>query len=181
MSSKTTRQCECQVAANCLLGRGNSTQLLQQVQQAQQTQQTQHSQQAQQARPAQQTNSEILSAPAAPRTRVKLAHSKCPFCTIAMAYPPLHPWNHRDRIPHELDPSDVDPNNYVIYSGDYVMAFLDLAPLTYGHTLVIPRIHREKMGDLEACYAAEVSVINPFPALSCSSGHFPLYRTPSRS
>jgi len=28
------------------------------------------------------------------------------------------------------------------------MAFLDIMPMTAGHVLVIPRVHREKLGDL---------------------------------
>lgn len=28
------------------------------------------------------------------------------------------------------------------------MAFLDILPMTPGHLLVIPRVHREKLGDL---------------------------------
>ncbi len=29
----------------------------------------------------------------------------------------------------------------IIYEDDYVMAFLDISPVTYGHTLVIPKEH----------------------------------------
>jgi HIT domain len=45
----------------------------------------------------------------------------------------------------------------VVYSGEHVLAFLDIQPMTWGHMLVIPRKHRVKMGDLEAVDAAEVS------------------------
>ena len=31
----------------------------------------------------------------------------------------------------------------IIYEDDYVMAFLDISPVTYGHTLVIPKEHFE--------------------------------------
>lgn len=64
-----------------------------------------------------------------------------------------------------LDPGKTDPPSQVIYSGKSVVAFLDIQPLTWGHTLVIPRRHRVKMGDLGAVDGAEVGENIPFPAM----------------
>jgi len=37
----------------------------------------------------------------------------------------------------------------VIYEDDFVLAFLDIQPRTLGHTLVIPKKHRESLIELE--------------------------------
>lgn len=81
----------------------------------------------------------------------------CPFCTIASSFPPVNPQLDLDRVEQILDAEKTDPASRVVYSGENVLAFLDIQPLTWGHTLVIPRKHRVKMGDLEAVDAAEVS------------------------
>lgn len=36
----------------------------------------------------------------------------------------------------------------VVYEDDHVLAFLDVHPLTAGHTLVIPKVHSENLTDL---------------------------------
>jgi diadenosine tetraphosphate (Ap4A) HIT family hydrolase len=83
--------------------------------------------------------------------------SHCPFCAIAYSFPPVHPLDDILSVAQALDPEQTNPPSQVIYAGEHVLAFLDIQPLTWGHTLVIPRRHRVKMGDLEAVDAAEVS------------------------
>ena len=85
--------------------------------------------------------------------------SHCPFCAIACSYTPVYPLDDPLRVVQALNPEKTNPPSQVIYSGEHVLAFLDIQPLTWGHTLVIPRKHRVKMGDLEAGDGAEVSFI----------------------
>ncbi len=87
----------------------------------------------------------------------------CPFCNIILAFPPVHPLDEPQKIAQILDHGKTDPPCMVVYSGAHVMAFLDIQPLTWGHTLVIPRRHRVRMGDLEAVDGAEVSIGCWFP------------------
>ena len=82
----------------------------------------------------------------------------CPFCNISLAYPSVNPLDDPQEIARILDHEKTSPPCVVIYSGEHVMAFLDIQPLTWGHTLVVPRRHRVKMGDLEAVDAAEVRI-----------------------
>lgn len=82
---------------------------------------------------------------------------RCPFCAIARSFPTVHPLDHPQTLEQSLNPEKTNPPSQVIYSGEYVLAFLDIQPLTWGHTLIIPRRHRVKMGDLEAADGAEVS------------------------
>lgn len=57
--------------------------------------------------------------------------SECLFCRIA-----------EGEIPAE-----------VVYEGEHAVAFLDAHPLVPGHTLVIPREHVERLGELEPAAA----------------------------
>jgi histidine triad (HIT) family protein len=43
-----------------------------------------------------------------------------------------------------------------VYETDDVLAFLDANPLARGHTLVIPKAHAERVGDLDADTASAV-------------------------
>lgn len=54
--------------------------------------------------------------------------SSCIFCAIA-----------RREAPAER-----------VYEDDGLLAFLDVRPITRGHTLVVPRIHAAELGDLDA-------------------------------
>jgi diadenosine tetraphosphate (Ap4A) HIT family hydrolase len=81
----------------------------------------------------------------------------CPFCAITSAFPPVDPLDDPEKIAEILTAEKTDPPATMVYSGEHVLALLDIQPLTWGHTLVIPRKHRAKMGDLEAADAAEVS------------------------
>ena len=69
--------------------------------------------------------------------------ARCPFCLIAATYPPTEP-----DIPHKPDSTLISPNCHLILSTPAVLAFLDIMPITMGHVLVVPREHREKIGDL---------------------------------
>ncbi len=96
-----------------------------------------------------------------------LDHSgDCPFCNILLAFPPVHPLDEPRKIAQILHQGKTDPPCVVVYSGAHVVAFLDIQPLTWGHTLVIPRRHRVRMGDLEALDAAEVSIGCQTPVIS---------------
>ena len=44
----------------------------------------------------------------------------------------------------------------IVYEDDNSVAFLDHRPLFYGHTLLVPRVHVETLGDLP------VSLVGPF-------------------
>ncbi|MBT3418920.1 MAG: HIT family protein [Candidatus Magasanikbacteria bacterium] len=39
--------------------------------------------------------------------------------------------------------------NYTVYEDEHVLAFLDIFPMTKGHTVVIPKVHGETICDLE--------------------------------
>jgi histidine triad (HIT) family protein len=52
---------------------------------------------------------------------------------------------------------DGDIPSYTVYEDDTVMAFLDANPLARGHTLVIPKTHHERVNDLPADLATDVS------------------------
>lgn len=47
--------------------------------------------------------------------------------------------------------------SYSVYEDDNVLAFLDIHPVSKGHTLVIPRYHQDHLDDLpvEVCHALE--------------------------
>ena len=81
----------------------------------------------------------------------------CPFCAISLAYPPTDPLTKPDKLTEALAPNDrTSLPTQMIYAGEYVLAFLDIQPMTKGHTLVIPRQHRVRMGDLTGDEGAEV-------------------------
>lgn len=60
--------------------------------------------------------------------------SDCVFCEIAAGTSPAH----------------------IVYSDDEVVAFLDIAPITAGHTLVIPRRHSSGLADLDPVIGGKV-------------------------
>lgn len=79
---------------------------------------------------------------------------RCPFCVIARTYNTISPSSAEGNP--ELDPEQLDPPSFVLYSSEHVIAFLDIMPLTRGHVLVAPRKHRVKVGDLSPDEGAEV-------------------------
>ena len=53
-----------------------------------------------------------------------------------------------------------------VWEDDDVIAFLDINPLTVGHTLVVPRAHVEQLTDLPGESAA--ALMRPVPALAAA-------------
>jgi histidine triad (HIT) family protein len=51
---------------------------------------------------------------------------------------------------------DGELPSYDVYEDDDVLAFLDANPAAEGHTLVIPKAHRERLTDLDAHETAAV-------------------------
>ncbi|KAB8218782.1 HIT-like domain-containing protein [Aspergillus novoparasiticus] len=98
--------------------------------------------------------------------------SSCPFCNIASTYPPISPttftpenncpnppntkkpYTSAISLPDSSDPTQ--PTAHLILSTKYVLAFLDIMPLTRGHVLVIPRTHYEKLGDVDIKVSREL-------------------------
>ncbi|RDA85721.1 hypothetical protein CP532_0736 [Ophiocordyceps camponoti-leonardi (nom. inval.)] len=76
----------------------------------------------------------------------------CPFCAIAAAYAPwdaLHP-------PRRVSTTLTSPASYVVLSTTALVAFLDIMPLSRGHLLVCPRVHRPKLTDASPSEAREL-------------------------
>lgn len=44
-----------------------------------------------------------------------------------------------------------------IYENEFVFAFLDISPVSYGHTLVIPKKHFDNFSECDDLYLGEVS------------------------
>ncbi len=44
----------------------------------------------------------------------------------------------------------------IIYQSEKVIAFLDINPLTYGHTLVVPKIHCKNLLEIPCDYFSEI-------------------------
>jgi galactose-1-phosphate uridylyltransferase len=97
---------------------------------------------------------------------------RCPFCKIAHTYQPFPPTTSLETAESHFEPEKLDPPSFVLYSSEYVVAFLDIMPLTMGHVLVAPRKHRVKVGDLSPEEGAEVSKLVFFLLVSCSIAMF---------
>ncbi|PBP27260.1 hypothetical protein BUE80_DR001655 [Diplocarpon rosae] len=64
----------------------------------------------------------------------------CPFCNIAAHWAPSPtPSPNYDLI---------SPSAFVVLSTPFVLAFLDIMPLSPGHLLITTRAHREKISDV---------------------------------
>lgn len=50
-----------------------------------------------------------------------------------------------------------DSPAHVIYEDEHTVAFLDIAPFTRGHTLVVPRAHHDDLWDVELQMWTQVS------------------------
>jgi diadenosine tetraphosphate (Ap4A) HIT family hydrolase len=91
--------------------------------------------------------------------------ASCPFCSIAAAYPPIppsifHPQQKQDGAQESgTIPTDTvqEPHAHLVLSTPYVLAFLDIMPLTRGHVLVVTRDHYEKLKDMDVEVSREVS------------------------
>lgn len=59
-----------------------------------------------------------------------------------------------------------------VYESANLLAFLDIAPLAKGHTLLIPKTHYDQIADMPAELAAEIgSVLPKFTAAVKSAAH----------
>ncbi|KIW12964.1 hypothetical protein PV08_08151 [Exophiala spinifera] len=96
---------------------------------------------------------------------------RCPFCVIAHTYKAIPPTS-AERNP-ALEPEQLDPPSYVLYSSEHVIAFLDIMPLTRGHVLVAPRKHRVKVGDLSPDEGAEIGRVLPLLSRSVMKAVMP--------
>ncbi|OQU96665.1 HIT domain-containing protein [Cladophialophora immunda] len=92
--------------------------------------------------------------------------SSCPFCAIGSTYSTTSPLSSSETMAKALDPEQLDPPSFVLYSSEHVIAFLDIMPLTRGHVLVAPRKHRVKVGDLSPSEGAEIGRVLPLLARS---------------
>ncbi|KAF8458980.1 HIT-like domain-containing protein [Terfezia claveryi] len=76
----------------------------------------------------------------------------CPFCLIASKHPPqkrpIHPSN--DTIGLENPFVCHNGDAHILLSTPTILAFLDIMPLTHGHTLVIPRNHSMNIAETSA-------------------------------
>lgn len=96
------------------------------------------------------------------------ASPTCPFCAIACAHPPLPPSSALQTIPQQQDNSypgnSSSPRShaFLVLSTKYVLAFLDIMPLSKGHILVTTREHYEKVGELGVRIGEEVCFLSPF-------------------
>jgi histidine triad (HIT) family protein len=50
---------------------------------------------------------------------------------------------------------------YKLYEDEFVLAFLDIGPLSKGHTLVIPKVHVETLDKLSDEHAAAIGRVLP--------------------
>ena len=60
--------------------------------------------------------------------------------------------------------ADGEIPSFKIYEDDEVLAYLDINPFSEGHTLVIPKEHREGLGGIAGSYSLETSISSLFPA-----------------
>ncbi len=59
-----------------------------------------------------------------------------------------------DTVFHRIIAGDIPCNR--VYEDDHVLAFLDIFPLSKGHTLVIPKVHAETLDQLDDVHAAAI-------------------------
>ena len=53
--------------------------------------------------------------------------------------------------------SKGDIPSYTIYENDYVRCFLDINPISNGHTLIIPKKHFLDVNDIDLDYLSEIN------------------------
>ena len=51
-----------------------------------------------------------------------------------------------------------DIPSYVLYENEYVKCFLDVNPISNGHTLIIPKMHFKDINDIDEKYLLEVNI-----------------------
>ena len=79
----------------------------------------------------------------------------CPFCAIASAHPPCLPNSTTSYSPPtssaSLSRTDIAADSsaaFVLLSTPLILAFLDHAPITRGHVLIVTRRHRGKLDEV---------------------------------
>lgn len=94
----------------------------------------------------------------------------CPFCHIASTYPPYDPASPpRPPLPPTVSSSSLpstsilnpeatspQPQTFIVLSTPYLVAFLDIMPLSRGHVLLCTRSHRAKLTDVTPREAQEL-------------------------
>ncbi|KAL2043597.1 hypothetical protein N7G274_003904 [Stereocaulon virgatum] len=93
-----------------------------------------------------------------------IAKSSCPFCAIATSNPPSsfpsspHSFSSPPPTPNSTTSTTlpISPIAHIILSTPHILAFLDHAPISRGHVLVVVRNHREKLGDVSTLEGASV-------------------------
>lgn len=90
----------------------------------------------------------------------------CPFCAIAVAYPPIPPSSALQQVSgthnsNSNSSSSSEPSSkaFLILATQHVLAFLDIMPLSRGHILLTTRNHWEKIGDVGVRVGEEVSLL----------------------
>ncbi|CAF9942425.1 hypothetical protein IMSHALPRED_003675 [Imshaugia aleurites] len=94
-----------------------------------------------------------------PSTSTHSSKPCCPFCAIALANPasstllaPTSPPSFSSPSPTPnpttSTPNPTPPTAHIVLSTPQLIAFLDHAPISRGHVLVVVREHREKLGDV---------------------------------
>lgn len=86
----------------------------------------------------------------------------CPFCDIASIHPPKTPSTEDDNDQSGSGgdttiQAGLNGQAHMILSTKYVLAFLDIMPLTKGHVLVVTRDHYKTLWDLDVKIGMEVS------------------------
>ena len=81
--------------------------------------------------------------------------SGCPFCAIASTHPPCLPNSTTSyssptssESPSGTDISADPGAAFVLLSTPLILAFLDYAPITRGHVLIVTRQHRGKLDEV---------------------------------
>ncbi|KAH9870366.1 hypothetical protein IAQ61_005840 [Plenodomus lingam] len=68
----------------------------------------------------------------------------------------------------ESDCEKTSPSSFVVLRSRYVVAFLDILPMTGGHLLVTTRNHKVKLADMEADESKEIGFYLPLLARTVS-------------
>lgn len=58
----------------------------------------------------------------------------------------------------------------IVYEGDNVVAFLDIEPLNFGHTLIVPRLHHQDITTIPPQLLQEMMVVAQKVAAGLGSG-----------
>ncbi|KAK4450798.1 HIT domain-containing protein [Podospora aff. communis PSN243] len=84
--------------------------------------------------------------------------ASCPFCHIAITYPPFSPLSPPPSSSPVVSPTltSPSPQTFVVLSTPLLIAFLDIMPLSPGHLLLCPRSHAPKLTDASASEAREL-------------------------